>query len=133
MPDNIINALKDGHKYGGFSDVFFTPILASDLALVVLELVEREECGIYNLVADDRISKFEFAKLVAKIFKLPPSLVYSTSIDEYPELVKRPKDMSLSNAKARRILCRGLGTAAEGLMRLQLQQQDGFQKELHSL
>lgn len=133
MPDQIINALKVGHSYSGFSDVFFTPILASDLALAVLELIEKKAYGIFNLVSDERISKYEFAKLVAKTFNYPSSLIQSISIEDNSKLVKRPKDMSLSNLKAQKLLCRGLGTAAEGLRTLQLQQLNGFQKELQSL
>ena len=99
----------------------------------LLQLLDHQECGIFNLVTDERISKYEFAKLVAQTFKLSSSLIHETSIDDNPGLVRRPKDMSLSNSKVRKILCRGLGTAAEGLMTLQLQQLNGFQKELQSL
>ena len=125
--DMIINTLAKGYPFMGFQDVFFTPILASDLAECVHQLIDNNHYGIYNISSDKRISKFEFAMLVAKVFGLRDSLVKPSKIDERINLVSRPKDMSLSNSKVSATLNRHLGTAEEGLRRLRSQ----FNQEIY--
>ena len=129
--DHIIKTLESGGCYRAFYDIFYTPILISDLASIILEMVELEAYGVYNISGDDRISKYEFAVLLAKIFKLPASSVYPISIDDHPMLVKRPKDMSLSNLKASEFTSRRLGGVDDGIYRLYNQQLTGVRRELN--
>ena len=117
----------------GFEDVFFTPILVSDLASCVFELIDNRFRGVFNIASSCRISKFEFAVLVATIFGLPKSLVKSTSIRDRSDLVVRPNDMSLSNKKVSSLLNRELGTAEDGLVQLLEQTRSNLYRELQFL
>ena len=85
--------------------------MASDLASCVFQLIEKRMYGVFNISSDSRLSKYEFAVLVAKIC-LPHLLVKPISIHEKSDLVLRPTDMSLSNkgigiVDATNRLCRG--------------------------
>ena len=97
--DIITSALKCNQKIKLFNDVFFTPIHIHELADIVLELLKENKKGIYNVVSNERISKYDFGILIAESLNLPKSLILQGSISKRKDLVKRPKDMSLSNDK----------------------------------
>ena len=131
--DSIIYELSNDRIFYGFDNVYFTPILVSDLAACIFELLEDGSSGIFNISSDKRISKYQFAIMVAKIFNLPQSLVQPVNINEKAHLVIRPTDMSLSNKKISELLRRNIGTAEDGLRRLLDQARYNTHKELQNL
>jgi dTDP-4-dehydrorhamnose reductase len=101
--NNIINSLKEKKKLFLFKDVFFTPIRIDLLIDTVHRLLDLNAEGVYNVVGDQRISKYQFGLKVAKVFKIKSKLIYPKNFKSF-NLVKRPLDMSLSNLKLKRIL-----------------------------
>jgi len=97
--DLILNKLKNNEQIDLFSDVFFTPILVDELSKQTHRLVDSNAVGVFNIVSRERISKYDFGIKLANCFNLDLNLINEISIDDRPNLVKRPKDMSLSNAK----------------------------------
>jgi dTDP-4-dehydrorhamnose reductase len=131
--DQIIYSLRNRHKLHLFDDVFYTPILADNLIQTVHDLLDREAKGTYNVVSDDRISKYEFGILIAEEFKLDKSFIYRTTLKSQLNLVKRPQDMSLSNLKVREFLGRNLGTVKQHIEQLHLQEDDVKTKKIQLL
>lgn len=131
--DLIISELSNGRPYYAFRDVFFTPILVSDLAQCVFELISKGSRGVFNVSTSNRLSKFDFALSVAKIFGLSQSLVKPISIGSLPNLVARPRDMSLSNKKLSSVLNRGIGNVEDSLYRLLDQANQNHYKEIQHL
>jgi dTDP-4-dehydrorhamnose reductase len=103
--DTIIDSLRSGKEIGLFSDVYFTPILISQLTKAVHKLVEAEVNGIFNIVGDERLSKYEFGMRIAQKFGFSSDLIKPTLFAERRDLVQRPLDMSLDNQK----LCAVIG------------------------
>ena len=97
--DLIISKLRNNESLELFSDVFFNPILIDELAKKTHHLIDINASGIFNIVSDERISKYQFGVKLALLFNLDQSLIKPVSIDDKTNLVKRPKDMSLSNYK----------------------------------
>ncbi len=97
--DWIIKSLRESKSIKLFSDVYFTPIYIKELVNIIHILLNKKKYGIYNIVSNERISKFNFGIKIAKIFGYPISLIRPISIDELNFLVSRPKDMSLSTKK----------------------------------
>jgi len=97
--DFIINSLSSGKNITLFHDIYYTPILIDVLVINVMNLYLSKAAGIFNVVSNERISKFEFGLMVADIFGLDPSLILKGKIEDKLELVQRPKDLSLSNQK----------------------------------
>jgi dTDP-4-dehydrorhamnose reductase len=128
--DWIYYSLRAGEALTLFDDVFITPILADRLALAAHRLLEVGASGVFNIVGDERLSKYEFAARLARSFQLPEALVRHGNIRNARLLAKRPLDMSLSNAKARQCLGASLGDAAEFLLELRQQDQNGRREEL---
>jgi UDP-4-amino-4,6-dideoxy-N-acetyl-beta-L-altrosamine transaminase/dTDP-4-dehydrorhamnose reductase len=123
--DFILNKLKNNEQVDLFLDVLFTPILVDELSKRAHQLVDLNTVGIFNIVSGERISKYEFGIKIANCFNLDASLINAVSINDKPDLVKRPKDMSLSNIK----LCQTLGckvaSLGEQLQNLK-EQEDGY-------
>ena len=102
--DFIINKLRSDETVDLFSDVFFTPILAEELSKKTHQLVDANLSGVFNIVGSERLSKYEFGIKLANCFDLNTDLINEISIKDKPNLVKRPKDMSLSNKKISKAL-----------------------------
>ncbi len=124
--DMIINSLRCGKRVTLFEDVFYTPILAEKLIQTVHELLSKKAEGIFNVVADEMISKYDFGLSIAKCFDLDRTLIDKGKMMNIVGLVQRPFDMSLSNSKVRNILNHPLGTIPEHLCRLLEQEKTGL-------
>lgn len=128
--DWLIYNLRAGKELPLFDNVFFTPILADALALAAHELVEKGASGVFNLVGDQRLSKYEFARILAEDFSLPEHLLLQHSFDGSELVAARPHDMSLDNRKARDTLGRDLGNVRQFLAALRQQELSGRGAEL---
>lgn len=128
--DWLIYNLRAGKELSLFDNVFFTPILADTLAVAAHELVEKGASGVFNLVGDQRLSKYEFARILAEGFSLPEHLLLRHSFDGSELVAARPHDMSLDNRKAREVLGRDLGNVPQFLAALRQQELSGRGAEL---
>ena len=132
--DWIIYNLRAGKPLSLFDDVYITPILADSLALAAHELAAYGTSGVVNLVGDERVSKYEFALQLAERFALPDELIRRDQVAHANLRAKRPRDMSLDNAKVRQMLGRDLGRLDEYLVALRSQETQGRRLELfHSV
>jgi dTDP-4-dehydrorhamnose reductase len=128
--DWLIHNLRAGKELSLFDNIFYTPIVADALALAAHELVERGASGVFNVVGDQRLSKYEFARILADQFSLPEHLLLKHSFDGSELIAARPHDMSLDNQKARQALGRGLGDVLQFLTALRQQELSGRRAEL---
>jgi dTDP-4-dehydrorhamnose reductase len=131
--DMVISNLRLGMKIRLFKDVYFSPILIEPLLMAAIELIEKNAAGIFNLVGDDRVSKYEFGIFIAEKFDLNKALILPGFISDEPSLIRRPHDMSLSNQKASQMLHRRIGGISHHLEELKLQEQNGIAQELKRL
>ncbi len=131
--DLIIEALRAGKELTLFEDVFYTPILTEPVALAVHDLIDHKASGIFNVVGDDRISKYEFGLKLAHEFKFDAKLIRPSCIKDKLSLVQRPHDMSLSNQKTCKLLGRKLGGVGEHIARLHQQELSGHAQEIRQL
>lgn len=130
--DWVIRSLRNGESISLFDDVHFTPILADMLAKAAHELAAAGNAGIVNLAGDDRVSKYEFGLRLARRFALPIELIRRDQVGHANLRARRPKDMSLNNAKARGLLGRSLGGLDDFFEDLYTQEQQGRAAELRT-
>ena len=130
--DWIIYSLRNNQTINMFDDVFITPIIADSLAIFAHKLINQGASGIYNLVGDERVSKFEFALKLAKIFGLPVKNIKRSYISNADLLAKRPSDMSLNNQMTSKKLGISLGRLEDYFLELQKQEIDGRRTELYN-
>ncbi|UOG47563.1 SDR family oxidoreductase [Leptospira noguchii] len=101
--DWIINSLNRNEKINAFADVFFTPISIFHLSDAILKLIQKQADGVYHVVGGERISKFEFAVLIAKTLDKSINLINPISIKDVTLYARRPLDMSLSAEKIQKL------------------------------
>ena len=131
--DMVINHLRAGKKISLFKDIYYTPMLVEPFVYTVHELAHKKAKGIFNVVGDDRISKYDFGLRLAKEFNLDNGLIDAGKIIDKPSLVNRPHDMSLSNQKVSNFLARKMGGLDEHILKLKAQEVYGLAKELQVL
>ncbi len=131
--DMVINHLRVGKKISLFKDIYYTPMLIEPLVNSVHELAQKKAQGIFNVVGDDRISKYDFGLKLAREFNLDNDLINVGKIIDKSSLVARPHDMSLSNQKISNYLGRKMGGLDEHILKLKAQEVNGLAKELQAL
>jgi dTDP-4-dehydrorhamnose reductase len=100
----LIDRLAKGESAKIVTDQYVTPTLNTNLARMVLELASRRLKGIYHLSGATRISRYDFACELARIFNLDEELISPSSMAEMKWAARRPADSSLDTSKAMKCL-----------------------------
>ena len=129
ISDWVLAGLRARRPLSMFTDVFFTPILATRLAEAVHELLAAGAKGIVHVTGDERVSKHAFATRLAAAFGLPADGIREGRFAEAGLVAPRPYDLSLSNERARRLLGRSLGGLDEQFGELRRQEASGQARE----
>ena len=105
--DWILFNVKKKRKIYLFADVYFNPLYLKYLNKYLIKLIKLDSKGIFNIVSDGKISKYDFGKMLCAIFNLDEKFIVKSKISKNFKLIKRPKDMSLSNKKLKnKIKCK---------------------------
>lgn len=97
----VIEELSNGRRIDAYGDNYFTPIYTGTISCIVVEMFKRKMKGLYHIPGREKLSKYTFAKKVARVFGLDENLINNVSIDSAIKKTKRPKDLSLSSVKIR--------------------------------
>lgn len=96
----LIQKLKAKEKVRIVTDQWNSPTLNTNLAAMILEVLEQKLKGTFHLAGSTRLSRFEFAGLLVKTFSLDARLLASATTKEMSWLAKRPQDSSMNVDKA---------------------------------
>ena len=94
----IKKCLESEANFTGFSDVYFSPVSIGELIEALFNLIEINASGIINIASNEVISKFEFAKLVARCLQIPENKIIPTSISKSNLTSPRPNYLALDNS-----------------------------------
>ena len=120
----LLDKLKKKETAKVIIDQWNSPTLNTSLAQMSLEILERKLTGLYHLSGATRISRYDFAVLLAKTFGLDPSIFVTASLREFSFIAKRPRDSSLNTSKAEHILKNKPLKVEEALERLKTEMSD---------
>ncbi|MEA5550979.1 NAD(P)-dependent oxidoreductase [Anabaena cylindrica UHCC 0172] len=95
----FIKTLKNGKKLSLFIDEFRTPVSANTAAKGLLLALEKVN-GIIHLGGKERISRYEFGKILVEVLQLPTDKLKSCLQTDIKMAAPRPKDVSLDSSKA---------------------------------
>lgn len=112
----IIQKLSQKEEIIGFNDIIFNPLEVSNLSKLVIDVVQSDFKGILHLASNDVISKYEFAMKVANIFNFDENLITKGTSNDVKLIASRPKNTSLSNKKAQKILTTKIDSLNESLI-----------------
>jgi dTDP-4-dehydrorhamnose reductase len=126
----ILGRLENGETVPGFEDVFFSPILVNDLAVLLERLSGSSTRGVLHVAGSERASKHDFAIAIADVFGLDRSLVRRARLDSARLPAQRPRDTSLACAKAIELGLR-LPAIADGLSHFAALRAAGYPESLN--
>lgn len=130
----MLHCLSAGKPVRGFTDVYFTPLLATDLADLLLAMLDQGLSGTYHLGGSQRISKYDFARLLAEEFGFKSERVTAARLSEGKLRAQRPPDTSMNSAKIKAALHRDLPDVISGIKRFHQQRENGYAEMLkHSI
>jgi dTDP-4-dehydrorhamnose reductase len=131
--DLIFNALRAKTELTLFQDVFYTPILIGSVVSAVHDLLAIDASGVFNVVGDERISKYHFGLRLAEEFELDPRGISPGLLSARASHVRRPQDMSLSNHKVCSLLGRQIGGVQMHMASLHQQELNGHAQKIGKL
>lgn len=126
----IAGRLEAGDDVPGFTDVWFNPLEASDLAGTLLDLAAGPHRGTVNTGAADRVSKYAFARLVAEALGHDPERVRPASAADVAFRAPRPRDTSTGVSRLASWLGRAPASVRDGVGRLAEQRRSGYRDRL---
>lgn len=111
---DFVRWLRDGWQAGlkrpVVTDQIVTPTYAGFAADATLDLLERGTAGTFHVAGSGALSRFEFARLAARILGADEALVVPALMSQMPWIAARPKDGSLRTGKLARTLGRPIPT-----------------------
>ena len=102
--DKLILNVKSGVSVYSFKDVIFTPVSIKHLIYFLIKLIEKDVAGVVNIGSDEKLSKYDFHKMVLNSLELDNNLHFPIRIDEFSHLAKRPNNMTLCNKKLKSLV-----------------------------
>lgn len=117
----LLDKLEKKEEVKIVTDQWNSPTLNTNLAEMILEIVEKRITGTFHLAGATRLSRNEFAKNIVKTFNLDPRLLKPVSSKDMSWIARRPRDSSLNIEKAKRILDNKPLRISEALFKLKME------------
>jgi dTDP-4-dehydrorhamnose reductase len=103
--DEMLMHWQKGQPMGFFTDQYRNPTFAPQVADAIEKIIARPDvAGIFHLGGAERLSRYEFATMVARIVGAPVELVGRASMFDHHGPAERPQDCSLISEKIGRVL-----------------------------
>jgi dTDP-4-dehydrorhamnose reductase len=133
LAEFFFNNLSLHKQVMGFTDVFFCPLLANDLADLFIRMLESKLSGLYHVVSSESLSKYDFGLRLAQRFDLDGSLITPTSVTQSGLKATRSPNLTLRSDKLAHALGEPLPRLSTGLDRFYTLYQQGYPHMLHNL
>jgi dTDP-4-dehydrorhamnose reductase len=95
----FVDSFLRNERVLGYSNVYFTPLHASNTARVVLEMMDKGYKGLWHVVGSKRISKYSFGKRLFKKIGFNAHQLEKNKLVLDKNGIQRNLDLSLSNSK----------------------------------
>jgi dTDP-4-dehydrorhamnose reductase len=122
----LLEKLRRKESVNIVTDQWNSPTLNTNMAEMMLEILERKLEGAIHVSGATRINRFDFAKLLASTFKLDSDLIRPVTSAEFSWPARRPRDSSLSTKKASRLLRNKPLEIRQAFLRLKQEIDSGF-------
>jgi len=121
----VIENLRENKEINTYDDIFNSATLLDDLTNGISKAIEFDANGIYHMVGSSCVSRFDFAKTVAKVFNFNENLVKPVSIVSSKLKAQRPVKPCLNNSKAVKTFNIKFSSINEGIKRV-YERRDGL-------
>ena len=96
--------LESNKKIKVLTDQYTSPTYVPNLSKMIIEIAIKQINGIIHLAGSTRISRYDFAVMIAEKLGLDKALLLKAKTEDMDWKAKRPKDSSLDVTKATEIL-----------------------------
>jgi dTDP-4-dehydrorhamnose reductase len=100
----ILKGLSEHQSLRIVEDHINSPTLSDNLAVAIRVAIQRNSRGILHVAGSERISRFEFARRIARQFSLDERLLLPVKMKDLDWIARRPRDSSLNVGKAEKEL-----------------------------
>ena len=125
--------LQAGTQIMGFTDIFFCPLLANDLANILLTMLEKNLKGLFHVVCRQSTSKYDFGVSLARRFGLDERLITPTSVAQAGLTANRSPRLTLRTDKLAQALAEPPPDLSTGLEHFYTLYQQGYPQEIRNL
>ena len=133
LAEFFFNNLSAGKSVMGFTDVYFCPLLANDLAYLLLEMLRKKLHGLYHVVSSEHLSKYEFGVRIARRFGLDQQLINPVSVSQAGLKAARSPNLTLRTEKLSRDLGAQPPDVNSGIDKFYRLYQSGYTQHLKEL
>ena len=125
--------LNNNGRVNGFEDVCVSPLLANDLAGLMLDLLTAGAGGVFHLGSRNCVSKYEFGLKLAELYGLDGSSIQPVTVESVGLIAPRPKRLCLEVQKVERELQVELPSLERGLDRMEALDRSGYRMQVAEL
>ena len=133
LAEFFFNNLSVGNKVQGFTDMYFCPLLANDLAHIMLAMLSQNLSGVYHVVSPSCLSKYEFGIKIAEQFRLNTDLIEPSSVKEAGLLAQRSPNLTLRTDKLQATVGNSLPDVYSGIAQLYQLSRQGYPERIRNL
>ncbi len=117
----VIRELQEDRPIRVVSDQVGTPTFVDDLAYGIVKIVELKKSGIYHIAGPGLVSRYDFAREIAKTFKYDARLISPVKTADLKQPAARPLKSGLIILKAQVDLNLSMSSLENGLLILRNQ------------
>ena len=132
LSEFFVNHLSEGRAVNGFTDVIFCPIFVYHTAGLLLDMLEKQLCGLYHVVGGQAMSKYQFGVEIARRFGLDQNLISPRSVEGSGLTARRAHNLWLSTHKLSTDLGHEIPLFSTGLDEFYTQFQQGYPQKIRS-
>ncbi|MGJ8652853.1 MAG: UDP-4-amino-4,6-dideoxy-N-acetyl-beta-L-altrosamine transaminase [Opitutaceae bacterium] len=100
----VLGQLENDETVPGFTDCMFAPLYVGTLSELLIRLHESDFRGTIHAASRPALSKYDFARKIAKQFGCVDSRIQETSMDDVDFAAVRPRNSSLDPSKMEEVL-----------------------------
>jgi len=116
--EQILLKAKKNKKIYCYKNIFSTPISVLNLSEIIDKLIKNDIKGVFNISSDKKISRYDFAKQVCRIFKIKANMIIGTNYSLRKEKIKKSQNTSLSNKKIKKYSFVKIENLSKSLLKL---------------
>jgi dTDP-4-dehydrorhamnose reductase len=96
----VLEKLERREPMNIITDQYVSPTLNTNLAEMILEVLERRLTGVYHLAGATPMNRYDFACFLAETFRLDKKLIRQAKFEDMKWKAKRPRKTTLNVEKA---------------------------------
>ncbi|MBI2889517.1 MAG: NAD(P)-dependent oxidoreductase [Nitrospirae bacterium] len=115
---SMLGKLATGDRVEAVDDIFNNPVSAEDCAVAIWRAIRQRCSGTIHVGGRDRLSRYAFLSLAARVFEFGGDVVAPVSSSRFPSLTPRPRDTTYRTERMESELGLSPALAGEGLSRM---------------